>query len=270
MIHSRFHGVPLAIEPVAARRLLAAGQFEAAFGAPPEGYRDDKGYDVVGNIAVIGVQGLLMPKLGTLRPWRNYATGYDGIRANLAAALQDPEAHAIVLDVDSPGGLVSGLFDLAEVIFAARAVKPVIAICESAYSAAYAIASAAEYLTVPAAGGVGSIGVIAALTDLSGMLDKAGVAIHFVTYGRKKAAEARAQVNGVTDEVLADLQRDIDLVGEMFVSAVARNRNISADAVRDTEAACFMGQAGMALGLADRVCSPDAAFAAILADLGSA
>lgn len=263
----RLLGEPLALEPRAARRLLSG---QASLGEAPIGRRGDPGYDVIGGAAVIGVYGVLLNSLGSVRPWGSWATGYDGIRAALANALDDAGVRAIVLHVDSPGGVCAGLFDLAEAIYAARAAKPVFAICESAYSAGYALASAAEYVTVSATGGLGSIGVITALTDMSGLLSKAGIAVHFVHFGEKKAEASRAEVTGVSDGVLADIQRDVDRLGEMFVADVARNRGLEPAAVRATEAACFMGTDCLANGLADRVCSPDTALTAVLADLGAA
>ena len=65
------------------------------------------GYDLVGPVAVIQVEGTLVQKLGTLRPYSGM-TGYDGIRQNFLEALSDPAVEAIVLDIDSPGGEVAG------------------------------------------------------------------------------------------------------------------------------------------------------------------
>ena len=173
MIH-RLLGQPLALEPRAAQRFLSDLSLgQSSFGASS----GDRGYDIVGPVAVIGVYGLLLDALGMRRPCGRWATGYDGIRANLAAALDDAAIAAIVLHVDSPGGLCAGLFDLVDAIFAAKTIKPIIAICESAYSAAYAIASSASFVTVSATGGVGSIGVLTALTDISKQLAGAGVEV---------------------------------------------------------------------------------------------
>ncbi|TOL42864.1 serine peptidase, partial [Vibrio parahaemolyticus] len=67
----------------------------------------------------------------------------------------------ICLDIDSPGGEVAGCFDLVDLIYELRGKKPIYAILsENAYSAAYAIASAADKIYVPRTGGVGSVGVI--------------------------------------------------------------------------------------------------------------
>lgn len=79
------------------------------------------------------------------------------IRAEFQDALADPRIQGILLDVDSPGGEVGGLFDLAGEILAGRQEKPIYAIAnDAAFSAAYAIASSAERLFVTSTGGVGS------------------------------------------------------------------------------------------------------------------
>jgi len=206
-------------------------------------------------------------KLGSLRPWSGM-TGYDGIRQNLFAALDDPKVEAIVLDIDSPGGEVSGCFDLVDTIYALRGTKPIWAILnESAYSAAYAIASAADRIIVPRTGGVGSIGVIAAHVDLSQALSTAGVKVTFITYGDFKA-DGHSELP-LSEEALARFQSDITTMGELFTETVARNRNISAATVRGTQAATFMGEKGVALGLADEVAAPDAAFRALIASISA-
>ncbi|MEP9328812.1 hypothetical protein PPMP20_37990 [Paraburkholderia phymatum] len=77
-------------------------------------------------------------------------TGYDGIRTSLALALADDAVRALVLDVDSDGGHIAGCLDLADLIYAARKVKPIIAILsETACGTAYVLASACEVVTVP-------------------------------------------------------------------------------------------------------------------------
>ncbi|RQR12414.1 S49 family peptidase [Burkholderia stagnalis] len=227
----------------------------------------DPGYDMVGDtpIAMIGVQGTLVQKLGTLRPYSGM-TGYDGLRQSILTAHADPAVEAIVLDIDSPGGEVAGCFDLVDTIYALRGDKPIWAILsESAYSAAYAIASAADRIIVPRTGGVGSIGVITMHVDWSKALTAAGVAVTFITYGDRKA-DFHPEIP-LSPEALAAAQADINTMGELFVHTVARNRNLAPDAVRETQAACFMGENGVGRGLADAVMAPDAALLALLDEL---
>ncbi|MDB5853283.1 MAG: serine peptidase [Herminiimonas sp.] len=281
----RLFNVPLAIAPGKAEVIMAAladrlgighiARLDGSAIAPlmmedDEGYSDAGrnprvGYDVVGGVAIIEVCGTLVQKLGSLRPYSGMS-GYDGIRQNFLTAMTDPEVKAIMLDIDSPGGEVSGCFDLVDAIYNARGAKPIWSILnESAYSAAYAIASAADRIIVPRTGGTGSIGVIWMHMDWSKALTGAGFKVTFITYGETKA-DGRPEIP-LSADALARFQSDIDKMGELFVSTVARNRNIPADAVRDTQAATYLGADGVSQGLADAVMAPDAAFRALLAEI---
>ncbi|MBP0492177.1 S49 family peptidase [Pararoseomonas indoligenes] len=228
------------------------------------------GYDLVGGVALIQVEGMLVQKTGTLRPYSGM-TGYDGLRANFLTAMEDPLAEAIVLDLNSGGGEVAGCFDLADLIYASRGLKPIWAICsECAYSAAYALASACDRVTVPRTGGTGSVGVVTMLVDYSKAIERSGLAVHFVHYGSRKMEETRAMHGGVKPDLLERIQRDVDVMGELFVATVARNRNMSVEAVRAQQADYYLGAAGVQAGLADAVMAPDEALMALMADLDAA
>lgn len=225
------------------------------------------GYEVSGGVAAIQVSGVLYQSLGL--PFSlGFATGYDSIRLNFLKALADPEVKAIALSICSGGGEVAGCFDIVDLIYSARGQKPIWAIlAEDAYSAAYAIASAADRIIVPRTGGTGSIGVIAARCDWSEALTEAGIKVRFITYGAHKA-DGHPETP-ITDEEIARYQEQIDAMGELFVETVARNRNIAAATVADMQAATFMGEKGVALGLADEVAAPDAAFRALIKQIAA-
>jgi len=225
----------------------------------------DPGYDLIGGVAVIPVCGTLVAKLGGMRPYSGMQ-GYDVIRSAFRGALEDPQAKAIVFECDSGGGEVSECFDLVDEIYAARGEKPMVSILsETAYSAAYAIASAADHLIVPRTGGVGSIGVICCHVDFSKALTRAGINVTFIHYGARKADGAPEKP--LSGEALAAYQEDVDTMGELFVETVARNRDLSVEAVRATQAGCFLGAKGVEAGLACDVLSPDAAFRELIASL---
>ena len=224
-----------------------------------------RGYDLVGPVAVIPVHGTLVQKQASLRPWSGM-TGYNGIRQAFLTALTDPKVEAIMLDIDSGGGEVAGCFDLVDTIYGARGRKPIWSILnESAYSAAYAIASAADRVIVPRTGGTGSIGVITLHVDMSKALSSAGLKVTFITYGSQKA-DGHPEIE-LSPEAQARIQADIDTMGELFVSTVARNRKLSAAKVKATQAGTFLGQLGVDQGLADAVMAPDAAFRSLLKQL---
>ncbi|WP_244136273.1 S49 family peptidase [Burkholderia sp. BCC0405] len=280
---TRLFNVPLAITPDKIEIVMAAladrfgltrlmradGSvllFEGAFDASESGEPAiERPYEVIEGVAVIPVQGTLVAKLGTLHPYSGM-TGYDGIRTNLAMALTDDTVRAIALDIDSPGGEVAGCFDLVDAIYAARGIKPIHAILtENAYSAAYALASACDSITVPRTGGTGSIGVIVAHVDFSKALSAAGITVTLIAYGEHKA-DAN-DVQPLSDGARERIQQDVNTVGELFVATVARNRNLSPAKVRATQGLTYLGGAGVDMGLADAVMAPDAALFALIDDL---
>ena len=211
------------------------------------GYEDD-GMAVIGGVAVIPILGFLTQRPGAWGPFEG--TSYEEIEAALAAALEDPAVQRIVLEVDSPGGEVNGLFDLCDRIYEARQVKPIEAIAhDDAFSAAYALASSAEKVWCTRTSGLGSIGVIATHCDRSPFDLKQGLNITSLFVGKHKndgspheplSAQAREQT-------LAELSRLYDL----FVDTVARNRHLTTEAVRSTEAGLFFGPNAIHQGLAD-------------------
>jgi len=228
--------------------------------------RKDSGYDVLEGIAVIPVYGTLVQKLGTLRPYSGM-TGYDGIRRVFLTAVNDPEVKGICLDIDSPGGEVAGCFDLVDLIYAERGKKPIHAILsENAFSAAYAIASAADKIYVPRTGGVGSVGVIVIHCDWSQHIKDDGLKVSIITYGNRKA-ESNPYV-ALSDEAKAAIQHDVDEMGRLFVSTVSRNRGLSETVIRNTQAACYLAAEGVQMGLADVVASPDVAFQELMKESG--
>lgn len=284
---ARVFDVPLAIHPTKGQVIakVLAGRFgisdvEFTGSAPlvikPMAYDDwDDGpseqvqetpYDLSQGVAVIDVSGTLVQKSSNLRP-SSGMLGYNAIRHNFLEALNDDAAKAIVLSIDSPGGEVAGCFDLADLIYSSRSIKPTLAILnESAFSAAYALASACEQITVPRTGGTGSVGVICMHVDQSKAIDKAGLTVTIIKYGDRKADGN--QFNPLSKEALDRYQAEVDEMGELFVATVARNRNLSADVVRATQATTFLGAAGVEIGFADAVMAPDEAFQSLLKELG--
>lgn len=261
-ISQRVFGVPLLLHPGRAVELARFIGDRQGFDVrvqeeDPVPTGRQRAYEIVDGIARLPIEGTLVHKSG----WADAMSGvmgYNGIRSKLEAALADIEVQGIALMVNSPGGEVSGMFDLADRIYAARAEKPIWAILdESAYSAAYALASSAEVVTVPRTGGTGSIGVIAMHAEQSRALDAAGITVTVMRYGERKARVN--DIEPLRDQDRTELQTDIDRLGEQFISLVARNRDIQARAIRDQQAATFMGESGVEEGLADIVASPEKA-----------
>ncbi len=201
--------------------------------------------------AIIPVYGSLVQRtrgLGTL----SGLTSYDRIRKDMEEALDDPDVVGITLEIDSPGGEIAGLFDLVDFIYESRGRKPITAfINEAGFSAAYAIASAADKIVMPKTGGVGSIGVIAVHVDQSKFDEKMGLKYTPVFAGaRKNDFSAHSPLS---DEALARLQAIVNDHYELFVETVARNRGLSTRQIKETEAGLFFGQEAIDVKLADEL-----------------
>ena len=195
-------------------------------------------------------------------------TSYEEIRSQLHAALNDGSVAHIALDIDSPGGSATGMIDLADEIYAARAIKPITAIVNfGAYSAAYGIASAASEIVLSNSSGVGSIGVIARHVDMSKRYETAGLKITTIFAGARKADLSSDAP--LSDEAAAWLTDLVQQNYAEFTDMVARNRGITVAAVRGTEAGVYFGQHGIAQGLADRIEPPQAAINRIAAQVAA-
>lgn len=207
-------------------------------------------YSVRNGVLTIPVQGVLVNKFPYA--FGGWITGYEYIEAAVQRGIADSNVREIVLDINSPGGLVSGCFDCADMIYAARGAKPINAVAnEHAYSAAYAIASAADKIAVARTGGVGSIGVIVAHMEMSGALERMGYKITLIHAGARKADGHPAIP--LSDEARAGMQRRVDHSYSIFVSTVARNRGLDEATVRGTEADIFLAHEAVENGLADAV-----------------
>lgn len=216
-------------------------------------------------VAVVPVHGILVSR-STQLDFCETMTSYEQIRMDLRAALNDPSVYRIALDIDSYGGHATGAFELADEIRQMRLQKPITAIVNhNAYSAAYLIASSCTEVVVSKSGGVGSIGVIASHLDRSQLNEKMGITITTVYAGaHKNDGTPHAPL---TDQALAAMQAGVNEAYAMFTEAVAAGRNLSAQAVIDTQAATYRGEKGLALGLVDRIATAQDALDGLVADV---
>ena len=170
----------------------------------------------------------------------------------LRAALQDETVTQILIDIDSPGGSVYGVAELADEIVSARAQKPVVAIANSlAASAAYWIGCSASEFYVTPGGEVGSIGVWQAHQDYSKAMDEAGVKTTLISAGKFKV-EGNPYAP-LDEEAQGFMQSRVDDYYAAFTKAVAKGRGVSISQVRD----------GMGQG---RVLGAEAALASSMVD----
>ena len=204
-----------------------------------------------GAIAVIPIQGVISHR-GSIFSWLFGGTATTDVSAALRQVTADPNISAIVLDVDSPGGDVDGVDELASEIYQARQKKPVSAVsnCLMA-SAAYYLASQASEIIASPSSLTGSVGVYTIHEDDSAMLDRIGIKLSLIKFGENKAED----FGPLSDEARKHTQSLVNSYGRAFEAAVARGRGIKQADVHDKfgQGRVFSAKQALNLGMVDRV-----------------
>lgn len=229
-------------------------------GKGAENAREGRPYRIEHGIAVVSITGTLVHKFGYITPQCGM-TGYDGIVRSMRLAMSDPEVKGVLLDIDSPGGEVSGAFDTADLIARMGKIKPVWALAaDTATSAAYLLASACSRRLITQTGTVGSIGVVVAHRCVDKKLQTEGVEITLIHSGSHKVDGNPYEV--LPEAVRRDVQARIDETRMMFADKVSASTGIPRKSVLATEARTYDGEEAVRIGLADSVINyEDAVFA---------
>lgn len=218
-----------------------------------------------GAVHVLKLHGSIMPRGGMMSRMSGGAS-LEMFQKAFSRASEDAQAQAIVLEVDSPGGMVDQVQETATMIYRARrAGRPIVAVANTlAASAAYWIASAADELVVTPSGKVGSIGVYTMHDNMAEALKKAGVERTLISAGARKTEGN--PFNPLDDVAKAAVQKQVQSTYAMFTKAVAKYRGAPLEAVRaDPENAeahfgggrSYPAQEAVRLGMADRVATLD-------------
>lgn len=227
----------------------AADAFAAQYPGRDDYARKRNTPQMVGRgVAVIQVSGVIGRRFSTML---NYCgvTSVDVLEQILKAAADDMQVRAVVLDIDSPGGTVSGTPEAVDAVDALAAVKPVVAwtggmMC----SAAYWIAAPCDAVFCANSADVGSIGVYAALLDSSRWHEMQGLNVEVFKKGKYKAMGVPGTT--LSEEQRALIQGDVDEIYRWFTEAVTANRNVAEGAM---EGQSMLGPTAVQSGLADGI-----------------
>lgn len=236
-----------AMEETALRNFLSRlGQDTPMAASPPPRSvaEDGKRRGVIG---VLHIYGVILPR-------GSYGTNLERFRDDLDGMLRSPTIDAVVLKVDSPGGVVDNIEETAAMIYAGRRRKPIAAIADSmAASAAFWLASAAEKLFVVPSGQVGSVGVWIAHMDLTRLNDEMGVRYSLVSSTPEKTE--RSPLVALSDDARQDMEREVQSYYRDFVRDLAKFRGVSAAFVKANFGSGRLVRASEAVsrGLADAV-----------------
>lgn len=236
-----------AIEPLSLRSIVREVVARKAVERPVDGSTSPQ-VSTQDRIAIIPIHGAITKKRSKFSD--NSAVE---LKALVRSVARDPEIGKIVLHIDSPGGAVEGIDDLAMEVKRAAESKPVIAYCEDlCASAGYWIASQATEIVANRGAFIGSLGVYGVIEDWSEKYEREGVKVHVISTGGNKGAGVRG--TEITGEQLKDEQRIVDAISENFQRAVSEGRGFHADHTR----ALFVGKVwpaheALTRGLIDRV-----------------
>lgn len=224
---------------------------------------DRKPFVYQDGIGVIPVHGALLNRFSY--SW-GFATGYNFIRRQLNAMLDDDDVKGIIFDVNTPGGEASGCFELGREIIASRRVKPSLAMVDALMaSGGVGVAGCASTIYAIPSARIGSIGVYRQHVSVEAALKEAGVKITFAQAGEHKLDGQ--PYKDLPDSVLRDWTQDVNRTWDDFIAIVAESRGLDEDAVRATQAKIYRADEALALGLIDGVKTTADAVPAFVAEM---
>nr|WP_227317444.1 S49 family peptidase [Cedecea davisae] len=228
----------------------AMGESMSLFGEGRES-ATARSYEVIDRIAVIPISGTLVSKMAAVRPYSGM-TGYNGIVSRVMQAIADPGVDGLLLDMDTPGGMVAGAFDAADLIARMRSEKPIWSLAnDMSCSAGQLLASACSHRLITQTARTGSIGVLMAHSNYSGQMEQEGIDITLIFSGSHKVDGN--PYKALPEDIRASFQTKIDGQRKKFAEKVAAYTGMSVKAVLATEAAVYDGQEAIKAGLANEV-----------------
>lgn len=238
-------------------QLPAAGQLANfagdLFAARPEAAAARTRPSRSGSVAVVGIRGPIV-RYDSWFTMLFGGTSCEWLGAQIRELASDEAVGAILLDVDSPGGTISGLPEVAATIRAAREAKPILTLVnDTDASAAYWLSAQADEIMSVAEGLTGSVGIYTEHWDYSGLLEAEGIAHEYIQAGRFKTEGN--EFGPLTDDARAHMQALVDDGYGLFLADVAKGRGITVKQVREGygEGRVFAAREALSMGLIDRV-----------------
>lgn len=240
---------------------LTAAELEAISSQTGQPLDNTHGVELLeGGVARIGLRGPIFPRANMMTRCSG-ATSAETLISDVRAAFDNPSVRGILLDVDSPGGRVTGIHEASSTIRELRALeeKPIVAHVDGMdASAAYWITSACDAIFAAPTSMIGSIG---ALCELSPP-EKGGKSLKVVSH----RAPLKAQ-DPHTKEGRARLQDMVNAAEEVFFEGVSQNRGVSVETVAAQygQGAVLTAKAALEAGMIDGLLTQNEAIALLRA-----
>lgn len=234
--------------------------------APPRptsqsvGLRDGKGV-----VAVERISGIITPRPSWLSMIFG-GTPLSELMPRLRQLAADKSVAAVVLDINSPGGMVAGLREAADELRDLRRRKPIVSLGNSLVaSAAYFLAASTSKLVGISASEWGSIGVLTAHVSFAGALEKAGIKTTYISSTPEKV-EFASELE-LSKSAKAHEQGIVDSLYGHFIRSVSVGRGVPSVTVRDEwgSGRLWLAAESLSKGLIDGVVNglPEAAMEAL-------
>jgi len=205
----------------------------------------------VGKIAVIPLSGTITSADSSLLSGSTITP--ELVRDYLARVEKDKAVKAIVFHIESPGGEIAPSQEILWEIERVKETKPiVVSMGGTAASGGYYISTQADKIVALPTTMTGSIGVISAIPNIEGLLEKLGIQIEIFKGGKYK--DMYQGLRELTPEEEEIMQQMIDEYYEQFIDVVAEGRKLSREEVRDLATGqIYTGTEAKELGLVDEL-----------------
>ena len=201
-----------------------------------------------GQILHVFGSGILGKHLSSMEELCAGGLSVDRIQCALKEARDDAKVSAVVLQLDTPGGICYGMAETAALLRSLREAKTVVAFSDSlTASAGMWCTCCADHFYVTPSADIGSIGVYSAIVDYSEWCTKQGIKVELIKDGTYKGAGFPG--TSLTDEQRAKIQADVLACSAAFKADVRSGRGSVSDETMQGQ--CFTGQAAIQAGLAD-------------------
>lgn len=219
-------------------------------------------YNLQGAVAVVDITGSLINGTAGFMSYFGY-TGYGDIRNSLVAAVSDPAVGSILLNVDSGGGQVAGVHELAQLIARVDKVKPVVTYTGGTMaSAALWLGAGGRKVVATQTAMVGSLGILQIHIDRTKQLEMDGIKATVIRAGEEKALNNPYEP--LSEAGKAGMQAQADEMYSVFLGHVAAQRKLPVATAEKQFGGgrVFVGQQALSANLVDELGGFEAAYAA--------
>lgn len=216
--------------------------------------------EVIAGVAVVPFTGVVGQHVGMMEK-SSGVMDINDFTTNLQMAIDRDDINGILIDVNSPGGTITGVPEAADMVAEASPLKPIVAFTDSLMaSAAYWVCSGVDAIVATQSASVGSIGVFSAILDSSKAFELAGLKQQLFKSGEYKGMGMTG--TALTDDQKTHIQNRVTMIYDWFTAAVIDGRGRVGD--NSFEGQDFRGEEAKQMNLIDQVGDKDNAFELLL------